>query len=118
ALREARASDHRTRETVNRFFTVVSEDTLLNQPHMHPLRKELLGLALAYYQEFLQTHADDADLRAEVAASHYRVGRITKALESPEAALPSCEAAEQIQRALLHDRPHALDLQRDLGTTL
>ncbi len=39
-------------ETVNTFCTQVSEEQLLDQPGMQPLRRKLLELALHYYQRF------------------------------------------------------------------
>ena len=39
-------------KAVDTFFTTVSEETLLNEPGMQPLRQKLLELSIPYYQEF------------------------------------------------------------------
>ena len=40
--------------TVNQFCTEVSQDVLLNEPGMQPLRKQLLQTARDSYQKFIQ----------------------------------------------------------------
>src|SRR5262249_14883693 len=46
----AQANFQHALETVDRFCTQVSEEQLLEQPRMIPLRRRLLGLAMEYYQ--------------------------------------------------------------------
>jgi len=118
ALDDAKTSDRSARNAVNGFFTVVSEDVLLNQPAMQPLRRDLLQRALDHYQELLQTRSDDPELRAEIAVTHYRVGRITELLESPEKALASWERAATIQQHLHHQQPDDMNIAEDFSTTL
>ncbi len=73
SLREAVA-------VVNDMLTQVSENDLLNEPGMQPLRRDLLERALTWYQLFLQRRTDDPQLRGEVAMANYRVGRINELL--------------------------------------
>ena len=80
-FREARAA-------VDDLFTKVSEDTLLNQPGMQGLRKELLQKTLDYYERFIKQHAQDPALQDEMGVTLFRAGRITDDLKSPELALP------------------------------
>ena len=49
----AEESSRQARQAVNQFFTRVSEERLLNQPGLHPLRKALLQDARRFYEEFL-----------------------------------------------------------------
>src|SRR5262249_46295016 len=49
----AEVSFRQAREAVDRYFTRVSEDTLLNEPGLQSLRKRLLEDALTYYQLFV-----------------------------------------------------------------
>ena len=49
----AAESAHQARQAVNQFFTHVSEERLLNQPGLHPLRKSLLQDAQRFYEEFV-----------------------------------------------------------------
>ena len=76
ALQRADANFRRARQAVEDYFTTVSEDILLDEPGMQPLRKKLLGTALEYHQVFLKEHANDQGIEAELAVSHRRYGNI------------------------------------------
>ncbi len=103
---------------VDQFFVQVSENTLLNQPGMQPLQHELMQRALEYYQEFLKERKDDPDLQDELAITHFRVGLITEAVESPEAAVAHLEQARGIQEAMVKKTPQDPEQLRNLGNTL
>ena len=118
ALEKARASDHRTRATINDLFTIVSTEVLLDQPNMQLVRRDLLQRALVHYQEFLTTHQDDPELKSEIAETHRRIGQIVEELHSPAAAKPSYERASAIQTALHRERPDDEAIAREFGTTL
>ncbi|MGI9516876.1 MAG: serine/threonine protein kinase, partial [Pirellulaceae bacterium] len=62
---QARQNFQRARDAVDDFLIKVSEETLLNEPTMAPLRKELLQLALDYFQEFAIQHSGDDELDAD-----------------------------------------------------
>jgi len=110
ALKSAEAGYRHARVTVDDFFTRVSEDTLLNQPGMQPLRRELLQQALDYYQQFLRERGDDAAIPDELAMTYFRIGRITEQIDSPDEALPSFQRALELQKRLVAefaaDRKH------------
>jgi len=116
ALEKSQLSDARARATVNDFFTIISEDVLLNQPAMQPLRAELLRKALSHYEAIVAVRGSGAD--GDVAAAHYRIGRITELIESSDAALTSYERAAKIQEELLKADPTNRALRAALGTTL
>ncbi len=61
---------HRAREAVDTYLTKVSENVLLNQPGLQPLRRDLLELALKYYQDFAQLHEDDPTVQEELADAY------------------------------------------------
>jgi serine/threonine-protein kinase len=88
-------------DAVREYYIRVSEETLLNQPGMQPLRDSLLRQALAYYEQFLNERGDDASLAREVALANFFVGRISEAVDSPAKALPQYEKAAQQQKQLL-----------------
>jgi serine/threonine-protein kinase len=90
---------------VDDLFTRVSEETLLNQPGMQPLRKDLMEKVLAYYQQFLAERGNDVKLKDELASTHYRIGVITEMLESADKALPFYETADKMQTELLLTSP-------------
>lgn len=118
ALVAERNSFREQMNAVNDLFTVVSEDTLLNQPGMQPLRKDLLQRALAYYERFLEERAGDPTVQDELASANFRAGLITEAIDSTDKALPFFETAQRLQQARLTAEPHnALRLEA-LGNTL
>jgi non-specific serine/threonine protein kinase/serine/threonine-protein kinase len=114
----AEASSRQARRAVDQFFTRVSEERLLNQPGLHPLRKELLQDARRFYEGFLAERAGDPALRAELAGARSRLARITAEIGSP------AEAADQSRRAialwddLLGSHPGNPEYQEELARTL
>lgn len=105
ALRESEASFREALRVINQFTTRVSEETLLNQPGMQPLRRDLLELALAHYQNMLRRRQSDRLLRDELAGTYFRIGIITSLLESPAKAIPHYQQAVAIHRDLLSRIP-------------
>ncbi|WP_254508389.1 serine/threonine-protein kinase [Anatilimnocola floriformis] len=105
ALAESEESRRQAMDAVNDLFTQVSENTLLNKPGLQPLRKELLGRALNYYQRFLTQRAGDPRVQDELASTHFRIGLITEAVESTEQALPLYETARTMQEKLVAAAP-------------
>ncbi|MBW3539141.1 MAG: serine/threonine-protein kinase, partial [Planctomycetes bacterium] len=106
------------RRAVDEFFTRVSEDTLLNQPGMQPLRQELLQQALDYYRLFLAEYQHDPSLRDELGRVYYRVGVITEMVESPVDALPLLEKAREVQEQLAVESPRDAERLLALSNTL
>ena len=92
------------RQAVDDLFTKVSEDTLLNQPGMQPVRIDLLRRARDYYEKFLVQSEGSQSVRDELALAHFRVGLITEEIESPAKAIPSYETARTAQTELLSTR--------------
>lgn len=87
-------------DAVRQYYIRVSEETLLNQPGMQPLRDSLLKQALDYYEEFLKERGDDPQLQREVAEAEFFVGRMTETIDSPAEAVAHYERAAGIQRKL------------------
>jgi len=105
ARKEEKESARLERSAADRFFTRVSEYELLDLPGMQPLRRDLLKHAVDYYRQFLARRGNDPSMRDELAMTHFRVGRITERVESPEKALPSYEQARRMQQQLVAERP-------------
>lgn len=118
ALAAEKASFREQMNAVNELFTLVSEDTLLDQPGMQPLRKELLQRAMAYYERFLQQRANDPAVQDELASASYRLGLITETLESTEKALPRFLAARTWQQQLVILTPRDTQRLEAYGNTL
>jgi serine/threonine-protein kinase len=76
---QRKAADAMFREaknTVDTYLTKVSEEKLLKEPKLQPLRKELLKLALDYYMGFIKQRANDPNVRKDLAAAHIRAGDV------------------------------------------
>jgi serine/threonine protein kinase len=115
----ANANFDKARQTVDEYFTQVSQNKLLKTPlpGMQPLRKELLGAALKYYREFAEEHAQDPRLQADLAVACLNMGKIIRLTESNERALPHFQQALQILERLEKDNPASFPVQRDLAET-
>lgn len=116
----ARAEENlrQARQAVDDLFTRVSDDTLLNQPGMQPVRMDLLRRARDYYERFL-VQSDGADaVRDEWGLAHFRVGLITEDIESPAKAIASFEIARTVQTELLSATPDDVSRLKALGDTL
>ena len=118
ALAESERSDQQVRQTVDRFFTRVSQESLLNQPGMQPLRRELLELAIEHYEQFVEKRNDDPAVRDELAMNAYRLGEITEQLGSVDKAEEWYRRALAIQEELVAQRPQETQLRDGRGDTL
>jgi tetratricopeptide (TPR) repeat protein len=103
---------------VNDLFTRFSEDELLDEPGLQPLRKDLLERALKHYNYFLAESGGDARVRDEVAAARFRVGRITALIGAPDAAMHHLSVARQMQEELLAKEPGDAARLKSLADTL
>ncbi|MDX1946247.1 MAG: protein kinase [Pirellulaceae bacterium] len=118
ALAKSEARLRQALVVVDDLFTRLSEDDLLNEPGMQPLRKDLLARALKHYQFFLQESGGNPAVRDEAAAARFRVGMITQLTDSRKAALPELLAAADLQRQLLAERPDDIARLKALADTL
>lgn len=118
ALAESEESRRQAMAAVDDLFTQVSENTLLNKPGLQPLRKELLGRALSYYQRFLEQRQGDPRVQDELASAHFRIGLITEAIESTDQALPLYETARSMQEKLVKATPNRPARLEAYGNTL
>jgi serine/threonine-protein kinase len=103
-------------DTVNTFCTEVSEEQLLDEPGMQPLRRRLLELARQYYQRFQREQGDDRALVKELALSFMRSGIVASELgDSAEAhrrILRAQDGLEELCRADPKDTALQLELAR------
>lgn len=95
----------KAQEAVDRYFTQVSEDRLLNEPGMVPLRKELLGSARTFYEDFAREHQDDPGSRQALAEALLKLAAITRAMGERPAALKILEDAQALFRDLTRTHP-------------
>ncbi len=106
ANRRAERNFEMARNAIRDYYITVSEDTLLDQPGMQPLRDQLLRQALDYYQRFLAEQQHGDAVRDELAQANFFVGRITEAIDSPAKALPFYEQAAKMNAALVAQSPN------------
>lgn len=118
AHEQAEESFRAARTTVDRFFTLVSEDTLLNQPGLQPLRRELLTDALNYYEAFLKEHAEDKSLKADLAQASQNLGRIQEELGELDQSMVFYNRAAAAQRLAMDSNPGDLKATEALSDTL
>jgi tetratricopeptide (TPR) repeat protein len=117
ALANSEMSRLRERKAIDDWYTQISEDTLLNQPGLQRIRKELLLRARDNYEIFLSDSGGDETVRDELARAHYRVGWITDEIDSPVKAMSSYEKAREMQTRLLDADPDNSERLKDLGDT-
>ena len=105
-------------QVVDELFTRVSEDELLNEPGMQPLRRDLLEKALKHYQYFLSETGGSEKLADEVASAHYRVGMIQQLTGNLEIAENELETARKKQESLLTQTPERITRLKSFSDTL
>lgn len=111
------------KQTVDDFYVKVSEETLLDQPGTQPVRKELLGRALTYYDKFMQQRPDDPSLQDDRALAQFYRGQIQAEIASMEEAFQTLKQAADWQRARTaangnrpEDRYRLANIYNQLGT--
>jgi tetratricopeptide (TPR) repeat protein len=109
----AEESFRQARKAVDDYFTTVSESKLLDVPGLQPLRKELLERAGTYYQGFIRQRGADRSVRAELAATYYRVARVTELIGSRQDALAAYRQALAVYENLTRALPKVARFQSD-----
>jgi tetratricopeptide (TPR) repeat protein len=102
-------------EAVDAMLAEVGESWLRNIPQAEPVRKVLLGKALAFYQEFLRDKGDDPDLQRQVAIAHQRVAKIQTLLGEDTRAEENLKQAIAASRALVAGYPREARYRIDLA---
>ncbi len=118
ALADSEESFRQAKRAVDDLFTRVSEEDLLDQPGLQPLRRDLLVRARDYYRQFLKQRGARAISPAEEGAIHFRVGAITEELDSSVKALAEFEQARRVLEPASKSQPNNEEVLRVLGDTL
>jgi eukaryotic-like serine/threonine-protein kinase len=122
-LDQANANLRLARQAVEEYFTRVSQDTLLqrqdapNVRDLRELRKDLLDVALRYYQRFVDQHQEDAELQLELAQAYGRVGELTGEIGSKERALEAHQHELAIWTKLAEAAPGDSKTQAAVGAS-
>ena len=85
---EAEANFRDARGAVQDLLTTVSNSTLLNQPGLQPVRRQLLEQARDYYQRFRERTSAGEDVSFEDAEIAFRLAGINRELGDAERAHP------------------------------
>lgn len=88
------------RQSIDAFYTDVSEVDLEDAPGMQPFKEQLLTRSLAYYEQLLDENQDEG-LSADLAGNHFRVGAILDQLGRTAEAAEHFNDARDIQSQLL-----------------
>ena len=115
--RTARAENAETiaAETVDKFFTTVSENALIGLAKAEPLRKKFLELSIKHLKELKAKRGEGPRIAARIAKAHFYVGRMHDRLGAYGKAATEFEAARDGQVALLNADPSDPTLRRDLA---
>lgn len=79
---------------VNRFFNIVAEARLLNEPGAHKLRRELLEAGLDFQQQFIADNGDNPQLALTLAQASEGVARMYALMGDNDKALAQFQAAD------------------------
>ncbi|HET6881393.1 MAG TPA: serine/threonine-protein kinase [Pirellulales bacterium] len=112
AEREARLE---ARRALDNYVSMITEEETLEGDHVQPLRKRLLGDALAYYKNLLDENGDDGTVEHDLASAILRVGRIHHASGSPQEAIEAFEQALAAFLELAAKHPQEQQYRRDLA---
>ena len=95
----------RARAVVDQYFTQVSESRLLSVPGLQTLRRDLLGSALSFYEDYLARRGRDPGLRFALAAVHLKAAKIQLELGDRAAAEKDYRGALALYQALAQADP-------------
>jgi serine/threonine protein kinase len=118
--RKAQSRFDLAREAIARFYTGASEDVLLKEPQLKPLRDKLLGSALEFYKKLqasLEAESGEAP-GAELAAAYEQVGKITGQIGSYSSAIESLQQARMIHHRLAEQQPDSDEPRAALARVL
>jgi serine/threonine-protein kinase len=114
--REARENLAMVEGQANFFIKEVSEDLLMNEPGMQPLRQRILLKVLDDYENFLKKRPGDPHARRQMAAAKRQLGELY--LQTGESNFPRALGAQAVDlyEGLLRDAPADRELRFGLAS--
>jgi eukaryotic-like serine/threonine-protein kinase len=103
------------RKAVDRYYTEVSENVLLHEPGMDPLRKKLLEGAREFYESFLNERGRDPAARADLGGAIFRLAQITGDVTSKTEAIQLFQRAADVFAELVAEQPDSVAFRGDLA---
>ena len=104
------------RNAVDTYFTQVSEEQLLGEDRLKPLRRKLLTSALRYYEHFIEQGADVPAMRRELAKACFRASEINWVIGMNAEGQAQAARAEELYRELLAESPGDRELREELAS--
>src|SRR5262249_897680 len=92
--------------------------TLLNEPHMDRLRKELLGTAKEFYLRFVNDRRNDPQAKLDLGRAYIRLSNITDRLGAKGEAIAHVHEAPQLSAALTPAPPQVTESHTSLAGSL
>lgn len=112
---EAEANYSLARDAIDRYLSRVSEEKLLNEPHMTRLRKDLLETAREFNEKLVERKAGDPQARADLGWAHHRLAKIAAATGSREQALQSALRGRDLFAGLVAREPRSFEFRDGLA---
>ncbi len=95
----------------------LSEKDLAGHPGLQPVRKAFLEAGLRHYREVVAQRAGDPRLRADLAATHFRIGNLAGAIGSRAESLEAFNQALVLYRELCDLQPENVDFRLEQART-
>jgi tRNA A-37 threonylcarbamoyl transferase component Bud32/tetratricopeptide (TPR) repeat protein len=107
ALLDARKSFERSKQTVDDFFVVVTQNELLQTPNTREVREVMLDKALQYYESLREQRAgslsDERTFLVDSADLEFKIGQIAEAQDNTLSAIEHYDNAANTVQALLQE---------------
>src|SRR5262249_16994318 len=117
--RDEAAENYRMgRRAVDRYYTEVSEDIILNEPGMEALRRRLLAAAREFYAQFADQRTDDPRVKAEPGRALLRLARTRADGDGPAKGVELHRQALAVFSELAEARPEDTDILVDQAACL
>jgi serine/threonine protein kinase/Flp pilus assembly protein TadD len=115
---KAEARRRQARQVVDRMYTDVAEKWLAQQPHLEPLQREYLQLALKFYEDLMSEDSRSPDVRLATGQAARRVGDIRQKLGEYDRAEEAYARAAEVLQSLAADHPGLSEARAEQGALL
>ncbi len=102
---QALANFGRARAAVDDYLSQISDSQLKSVPGLQPLRRNLLGSALRFYEDFVKERGDDPTLKAGLAGAQLRLARIQREMGADRQAQEALAQALELYETEARNRP-------------
>ena len=106
------------RDAVDEFFTRVSNEKLLDEGRLKPLRKSLLEQALKFYRNFIKRQENNSSVRRDLARACFRAGVINELVGMDAEGQAEAKRGEEIFAGLMTKSPKDSGLRVELADGL